>query len=1110
MAKNNEAKVKFLADTSQFRDSISEANRNISSLNSMLKLASAEFKNSGDSVTFYSKKHDLLCQKLDETKSKEENIRNQIEVASRIYGDNSVEVQRLTNELTKNLTQQHNLEAQINDTSTALNDLASAEVESQSAYGKLSNTIDEQEAKLADLKNEYVNVVLEFGKSSQKAKDLENEYSSLNNELRDNRNRLNDAESALVDINSELSISSDIVDDEAESWSVMGEVLSDKVSGALSDVVDSIEDLAFESDDAFSRLQAQTGASDKAMSSFKDTIFDIYKSGVSSSFDDIADAVFEVNSQLGDLVDLSDFNKISRNALNLSNVYDMDVKESIRAVASMMHQFGISADDAFNLIVQGAQRGLNQNDDLLDTINEYSVQFEKAGFSAEDMFNMLLNGTKEGTWSVDKLGDAVKEMTIRFSDGSFVDVLLENRKQLNFTTNDVNSLKDAFNKGGDESKRAIDKVIKAILEVDDETERYKMGVGIFGTMWEDLGSDAISALIGTKGEIMANKDAIYELDSSVNSSLKGSFESLGNTLKVDLLQPIVDLVSPALKDAINWCKDNLHLIEPIISGIGLALASLAGFGIISGLVGIISSLINPFTLVIGGVAGLSGAFFAFYKNSSYFRDSINSIRDKFSDFYATLKDKFAPKIGDVKAKFLELKKPILELNKPINDIKDSLVSFFSETGSAMDSSKPTWEFFVFNIFDSLIDVASHVADALDNVIGAIKRVFDFISGAIDIVSGVIGVILDVVVGTLEIIGSAVTGQFDSIPGIMEQFGADMYSHISTLWSGIKKACGAAIKEVVDLFNGFVDLIVDAFKWLYDILVGHSIVPDMMRDIFNVIKSKLDSIHSFVSNILSKVKNVFKSAWSNIKSVVSSNVTAINSKVSSVFSSIKSNLQSKFSSISSFASNKWNTIKNSIVNYSNTIKSRTSSIFSSIKSDLQSKFSSISSFASSKWKAIKNSIVNPIEAARTKVKSIVDTLKSYFSNLSLKSPKIKMPHFSISGKFNINPPSVPKFSVRWYKDGAIFTSPTIFNTPFGFKGVGEAGHEAVLPLNRLQVMLDNAIKANNSSSLVDAIIDLANRDIVLNVNGKNFAYAIASDYDNISSHRVLLNNRGVSI
>ena len=58
---------------------------------------------------------------------------------------------------------------------------------------------------------------------------------------------------------------------------------------------------------------------------------------------------------------------------------------------------------------QGAQNGLNKNDDLLDTINEYSVQFAKAGISAEEMFNMLQNGAEAGTWSVDKLGDAFKE-----------------------------------------------------------------------------------------------------------------------------------------------------------------------------------------------------------------------------------------------------------------------------------------------------------------------------------------------------------------------------------------------------------------------------------------------------------------------------------------------------------------------------------------------------------------------------------------------------------------------------------------------------------------------------------------------------------------------------
>lgn len=84
----------------------------------------------------------------------------------------------------------------------------------------------------------------------------------------------------------------------------------------------------------------------------------------------------------------------------------------------LMDQFGLSGEEAFNLIAQGAQNGLDKNGDLLDSINEYSVHFKSLGLDAEDMFNSFANGADAGTFSVDKLGDAVKEFGIRVKDES--------------------------------------------------------------------------------------------------------------------------------------------------------------------------------------------------------------------------------------------------------------------------------------------------------------------------------------------------------------------------------------------------------------------------------------------------------------------------------------------------------------------------------------------------------------------------------------------------------------------------------------------------------------------------------------------------------------------
>ena len=128
--------------------------------------------------------------------------------------------------------------------------------------------------------------------------------------------------------------------------------------------------------------------------------------------------------------------------------------------------------------------------------------------------------------------------------------------------------------------------------------------------------------------------------------------------------------------------------------------------------------------------------------------------------------------------------------------------------------------------------------------------------------------------------------------------------------------------------------------------------------------------------------------------------------------------------------------------------------------------------------------------------------------------IKLPHFKLTGSFSLVPPSVPKLSVEWYAKGGIFTRPTIFPTASGYKGVGEAGAEAVLPIDRLQGYVTEAIQRTSAQQdltpLVNAIEELANRPIGLNINGRQFATATAGDADSVNGTRTRLTERGLAL
>lgn len=471
------------------------------------------------------------------------------------------------------------------------------------AYTKLERKIKDQQDELDKLCREYSNVALEQGKNSKEAKDLEAKIKSLSGELDAN-------ETKLQDVGFAAKKTGDKVEDSGDGYTVLKDVISDFTKEALDKAIEGFKELALEGDSALSLLEARTGASADEMEGFEDIIYDVYNGNYGESISAVSDTLSTVLQMTDDLDDAS-LKKITKNALTLEKVFGFDTAESMRAVNSLMNQFGISADDAFNLVVQGAQKGLNQNDDLLDVINEYAVQFKSAGYTADEMFNMLANGVDAGTWSVDKLGDAVKEYNIRMQDGTASDALMKNRKALGLTKKEAKKLAKAYGEGGEAGAEAMKTTLDAIMAVEDENQRYQLGVAMFGTMWEDLGEDAVSALFNTEGAIDSANDAMDQADSAAYDNLESSLSQLGRTIKAEVLKPIADKLTPIAKDAVDFVESKVgpavdYVIErmPVLGGVLLAVGAIIAGIKIAGFVKGLGSMLG--LLKGGGLGSLFG------------------------------------------------------------------------------------------------------------------------------------------------------------------------------------------------------------------------------------------------------------------------------------------------------------------------------------------------------------------------------------------------------------------------------------------------------------------------------------------------------------------------
>lgn len=157
---------------------------------------------------------------------------------------------------------------------------------------------------------------------------------------------------------------------------------------------------------------------------------------------------------------------------------------------------------------------------------------------------------------------------------------------------------------------------------------------------------------------------------------------------------------------------------------------------------------------------------------------------------------------------------------------------------------------------------------------------------------------------------------------------------------------------------------------------------------------------------------------------------------------------------------WDEIKAKVVE----LKDKVVGKFNEIKDGITEKVNAIKQKVSDTFAAVKYAITHPIETARDFVKAQIDKIRSFF-NFSWSLPKLKLPHFSIVGKFSLNPPQIPHIGVEWYakamQNGMIMNKPTVF----GMNGTnlmagGEAGSEVVVGTNSLMSMIQKAAGGRN--------------------------------------------------
>ena len=489
-----------------------------------------------------------------------------------------------------------------------------------------------------------------------------------------------------------------------DGFTILKGTIADLAADGIRAAIDGFKELAAEGDTALNALQTKTGATAEQMEDYRQIMNNLYSNNYGDNRGDVANSIAEVKQQLGD-INAEQLEKVTETALLLRDTFDFDVNESIRSAKMLMQQFEISAEEAYTLIAQGAQSGLNKNGDLMDVINEYSVHYKQMGYSAEEFFNSLSNGTEAGTFSVDKLGDAMKEFGIRSKDTATTTTEGFELIGLN-----ADVMRNKFSEGGETAKKATQETIDALFALDDKVIQNQAGVDLFGTMWEDLGAEGIAALSNVTGEADKTATTLKDIADIKYNDLGSQVEQLRRTIVTEMLEPIGEKALPKVKSGVDWIIDNLPEIKdeaknliPLITTAGSAFSAWkvasvalkgadaikkfsssvsAGNSVMKALN--ITMSANPAVAVTSAIVALTAAIVAL----SIAHDNEKTIADKIADSYK------------------EERKKVDETRESINKLKDDFSSRAGEIDAESQRTEALWK-----ELDKLTSATGRVRDA---------------------------------------------------------------------------------------------------------------------------------------------------------------------------------------------------------------------------------------------------------------------------------------------------------------------------------------------------------------------------------------------------------------
>ena len=972
----------------------------------------------------------------------------------------------------------------------------------------LTQAIGETKEKLATLKT----AAQQANEQLQKGEITQEQYDALQREIAETEAQLQKLESQASKTNQTLSKIGEVgskVESFGNGVTNVGKKVS-VASAAVTAMGGAAVKTAADFESSMSQVQATMGITKDSMSTLDgqsvntmDALSDLAKEmGAKTAFSasECAEALNYLALAGYDTQEMAD---TLPTVLNLAAAGGLDLASASDMVTDAMSALGMKTSDANKMVDQMAKTASSTNTSVgqlgegiltigataksvkggtaelntaLGILANNGIKGAEGGTHLRNVILSLQNPTDGAAKTMEKLGVQTYD-----SEG--------NMRSLNDVLGDLNTSMDGMT--AEEKANIISKIFNKT-----DLSSVNALLANTGDTWTDLQT----AIENSGGAAQQMADTQLDNLSGQLTILKSAVEGFAISIG-DALMPMIKNIVAKIQSFVDWLNNLdegtrqvivkvglfiaalgpfLVILGTVISKVGVAMQAFSKLGLkltslmsnaggVSGIMGKVGAAIGgisaPVVAVVAVIAVLVAAFVHLWRTNEDFRNSIIAIWERIKSVFSGFAQGITDRLNALGFDFQNFKDVVSAIwNGLCNFLAPVFEGVFTQIANILEA--------VLGVITGILDVfigifTGNWSQAWEGVKGIFGSVWDFIKNTFTNYMNVIQNVANVVLGWF---GTSWNEVWTGIKDFFINLWTGITTFFTNLWEGIKNTVQTAIMFIAALFEAAFDIITLPFRF-----IGEN-CKEVVITVWDAIKSKvttvINAVSTVISTVMNAIKTVFTTVWNGIKTVVTTVVNAIKTVVTTVFNAIKNT-----------ATTVWNAIKTAVTIPINAIKTTVSTVFNSVKSTITSIFNGIKSTATSVWNGIKSAITTPIEAAKNKVKSVVDAIKGFFSGMKLSLPKIKLPHFKVTGKLSIAPPSVPHLSIDWYKEGGIMTKPTAF----GMNGSslmmgGEAGAEAILPLSgfykQLEAMIDSRLNMTSMEKYLAIIADNSSKGIYL--------------------------------